>query len=81
MESLPALSNAIGSVRRALQELKAHVVILSATKDPSGLLEAADNIARRGLTLEAYMRNKPQRYALSEIAPFGKRVDEAMKTL
>ena len=59
MESLPALSNAIGSVRRALQELKAHVVILSATKDPSGLLEAADNIARRGLTLEAYMRDNP----------------------
>ncbi len=78
LESRLARSNAIGSVRRALQEPKAQGVNAELT---SGLLEAADNIARRGLTLEAYMRDNPQRYALSEIATFGKQVDEAMSRL
>lgn len=61
-----------------LQEPKAHRVTAGLAER---LLQAADTISRRGLTLKAYMRDNPQRYALPEIAAFGKRVDEAMSRL
>jgi uncharacterized membrane protein YccC len=78
MQSRLARSNALGSVRRSLQEPKAHRID---AKLAEGLLEAADNIARRGLTLEAYFHDNPRRYALPEMATFGKQVDEAMSRL
>ncbi len=78
MESRLARSNAIGSVRRALQEPKAHRVNAELAE---GLLGAADNIARSALTLEAYLHNNPRRYALPEIATFGEQVDETMSRL
>jgi uncharacterized membrane protein YccC len=73
-----ARSNAIGSVHRMLQEPKAHSITAELAE---GLLEAADTITRCGLMLEAYWRDNPQRYALPEIAAFGKQVDDAMSRL
>lgn len=78
MESRLARSNAIGSVRRSLQEPKAHRVDAELAE---GLLGAADNISRSVLTVEAYLHDNPRRYALPEIATFGQQVDEAMSRL
>ncbi|HET8851505.1 MAG TPA: FUSC family protein, partial [Ktedonobacteraceae bacterium] len=78
MQSRLARSNALGSVRRSLQEPKAHRVD---TELAEGLLGAADNIARSALTLEAYFHDNPRRYALPEIAIFSRQVDEAMSRL
>lgn len=78
MESRLARSNAIGSVQRSLQEPEAHRID---TELAQGLLEAADNIARSALTLEAYLHDHPQRYALSEIATFSEQVDQALSRL
>ena len=78
MESRLARSNAIGSVRRALQEPKAHRVDAELAE---GLLGAADNISRSALRLEAYLHDHPRRYALPEIATFSEQTDQAMSRL
>jgi uncharacterized membrane protein YccC len=78
METRLARSNARGSLRRALQEPKAHRVNVELAQ---GLLGAADNISRSALTLQAYLQHNPKHYAFPEIAAFGKQVDEAMSRL
>lgn len=78
MESRLARSNAIGSVRRSLQEPKAHNLNAELAE---GLLGAADNIARHVLTLDAYLHDNPQPYPLPEMSTFAQHVDEAMYTL
>ena len=78
MESRLARSNAIGSVRRALQEPKAHRVDAELAE---GLLGAADNISRSALRLEAYLHDHPQHYALPEIATFSEQIDQAISRL
>lgn len=78
LEERLARSNARGSVRRMLQEPKAHRVPAELAE---GLLEAADPLTRRGLTLEAYLRDHAQRSALPAMATFGQQVDEAMSRL
>jgi uncharacterized membrane protein YccC len=78
MESRLARSNAIGSVRRALQEPKAHRINAELAE---GLLGAADNISRSTLRLEAYLHDNPPHSELPEIATFGQRVNEALSRL
>jgi len=78
MQSRLARSNAIGSVRRSLQEPKAPRVDAELAE---GLLGAADNIARSALTLEAYFHDNLRRYALPETATFSQQIDEATSRL
>lgn len=78
MESRLARSNAIGSVRRSLQEPEAHRVDAELA---GGLLGAADTLSRSALTLEAYLHDNPRRYALPEIATFSEQVAKAMSQL
>jgi uncharacterized membrane protein YccC len=78
MESRLARSNAIGSVRRALQEPKAHRINAELAE---GLLGAADNIARSTLRMEAYLHDNPPHSELPEIATFGQQANEALNRL
>lgn len=78
LESRLARSNALGSVQRSLQEPLEHRVDAKLAGD---LLGAADNIARHGLALEAYLLNNPQRATLPEIASFSRTVGEALSRL
>jgi uncharacterized membrane protein YccC len=80
-----ARSNANGSVQRALQEPITPVRDSNRIKPQTaqGLLDAADNIARNTLALEAYIQDASshQIHALPSLTPFLHDLDHSLDTL